>query len=144
MDSEIIASKQRGKPFEKGRSGNPAGRPKGARNRATVAAESLLDGEAEALTRRAIDLALGGDTTALRLCLERLIPPRREREVYIDLPEIKSKEDVLAARNSVLTALSQGLITPSEAVTIVGLIELNIEDQHFNLDNQKSLNIRFV
>ncbi|WP_342148162.1 DUF5681 domain-containing protein [Methylorubrum sp. SB2] len=43
--------------FEAGRSGNPNGRPKGARNKATIVVESLLEGEAEALTRRAIELA---------------------------------------------------------------------------------------
>jgi hypothetical protein len=61
--------------FRKGRSGNPKGRPAGARNKATQSAELLLDGEAEALTRRAVELALAGDGMALRLCLERIIPP---------------------------------------------------------------------
>jgi uncharacterized protein DUF5681 len=57
MSTEIAAAKQRGRPFKPGQSGNPKDRPKGARNRATIAAESLLDGEAEALTRKAIELA---------------------------------------------------------------------------------------
>jgi hypothetical protein len=56
--------------FKPGQSGNPDGRPKGARNRATIAAERLLDGEADTLTRKAIQLAQQGDTTALRLCIE--------------------------------------------------------------------------
>ncbi len=56
------------------RTGN-RGKPKGARHRATLAALELLDGEAEALTRKAVELALEGDTTALRLCLERMAPP---------------------------------------------------------------------
>jgi hypothetical protein len=60
------AVKTRGRPFPKG---NP-GRPKGARHKATVAAEALLDGQAEALTQKAVDAALEGDTTALRLCLD--------------------------------------------------------------------------
>jgi len=65
--------KERGRPFEKGRSGNPAGRPRGCRNRSTEAARLLLQGEAEALARKAVELALGGDPVALRLCLDRLI-----------------------------------------------------------------------
>ena len=55
MSVETTASKQRGKPFQKGVSGNPAGRPIGARNKTSLAVEALLDGEAEGLTRRAID-----------------------------------------------------------------------------------------
>ena len=62
----------RGRPFEKGRSGNPLGRRVGCRNRTTIAAEALLAGEAETLTRRAVELALVGDPTALRLCIERM------------------------------------------------------------------------
>ena len=63
-----------------------AGKPKGARHRSTLAAEALLDGEGEQLMRKAVDLALGGDTIALRLCLDRIIPPRRERLVRFKLP----------------------------------------------------------
>jgi len=89
--TEIAAVKQRGRPFVKGQSGNPRGKPKGLRNRATIAAEALLDGEAEALTRKAVEMALGGDTVALRLCLERLMPPRRDRPVAVPLPQITTR-----------------------------------------------------
>ncbi|WP_346658170.1 DUF5681 domain-containing protein [Bradyrhizobium sp. 138] len=64
--------------FQPGQSGNPRGRPRGSRNRTTLAVEALLEGEAEALTRKAIELATGGDIQALRICLDRLCPPRRE------------------------------------------------------------------
>jgi hypothetical protein len=67
----------RGRPFEKGRSGNPAGRPPGTGKRATQAMQLLLDGEAQALTRKAVELALDGNTMALRMCLDRIGPPRR-------------------------------------------------------------------
>jgi hypothetical protein len=62
--------------FPAGVSGNPAGRPKGSRNKTTLAIEALLEGEAEALTRKAIERALEGDMAALRLCMDRLAPPR--------------------------------------------------------------------
>ena len=75
--TENAGVKQAGR-FEKGRSGNPAGKPPGARNRATLAAEKLLDGEAEALTRKAIERAKEGDGVALKMCLDRIIPVRRE------------------------------------------------------------------
>ena len=65
--------------------GNP-GRPKGARHKTTRAVEELLDGEGEAITRKAVDMALDGDTTALRLCLERISPPRKDTPVQFDLP----------------------------------------------------------
>ncbi len=71
MAAETTAPKQRGRPFQKGSSGNPQGRPPGARNRTTLAAEALLDGEAEKLTRKAVTLALKGDVACLRLCLDR-------------------------------------------------------------------------
>jgi hypothetical protein len=64
--------------FKKGQSGNPCGMRRGSRHRATLAAEKLLDGEAQELTRTCIDLAKNGDTTALRLRLKRLIPLRKD------------------------------------------------------------------
>ena len=69
------AGKQRGRPWAKGESDNPRGKRQGARHRTTLAAEALLDGEAKALTRKAIELALVGETVALRLCLDRILPP---------------------------------------------------------------------
>jgi hypothetical protein len=79
--------------FSKGRSGNPRGKPKGARHRTTLAAEALLDGEAEALTRNAVELASAGDIAALRLCLDRILPLRRERPVRFKLPRLLSATD---------------------------------------------------
>jgi Family of unknown function (DUF5681) len=64
----------RGRPFEKGRSGNPLGRRVGCRNKTAIAAAALLASEAEALTRKAVERALVGDPTALRLCIERILP----------------------------------------------------------------------
>jgi hypothetical protein len=123
MDPEKTAPKQRGRPFRPGESGNPAGRPRGARNRSTIAAELLLEGEAEALTRKAIELALAGDTTALRLCMERLVPPRKDRLIEFVLPPVTSADDAAKAISAVLTAVAEGRITPAEAATVAGLIE---------------------
>ena len=109
--------------FEKGTSGNPNGRPKGSRNRSTLAAETLLDGEAEALTRKAIELALNGDLSAIRLCLERLIPARRSRVIQFDLPETSTVEDVVVAYDAVITAMADGEISPDEAATVAGVLE---------------------
>ena len=84
-------------PFRRGESGNPAGRPIGARHKATIVAEALLDGEAEGLTRKVLEMALAGDTVALRLCLERILPPRRERPVRFRLPALQTPADAAAA-----------------------------------------------
>jgi Family of unknown function (DUF5681) len=86
--AENTAGKQRGKPFKPGKSGNPAGKPKGSRNATTRAMEALLDGESEAHTRKAIELAKGGDMAALRLCLDRILPPRKDRPLKFALPGI--------------------------------------------------------
>jgi hypothetical protein len=75
------SKKQGGHRFPKGVSGNPKGRPKGAKNKTTAMAETLLEGQAEALVQKAVRMALNGNTTAMRLCLERLIPPKRNPTV---------------------------------------------------------------
>jgi uncharacterized protein DUF5681 len=101
--------------FQKGVSGNPAGRPHGSRHSATMAAEALLDGEAESLTRKAIEMALGGDTIALRLCLERIYPPRKDRPVSFRLRSITSARDAADTMSDIMNAVSSGQITPSDA-----------------------------
>lgn len=121
--ADKAAKQQRGRPFGKGRSGNPAGRPKGSRHRATLLAEALLDGEAERLTRKAVDLALEGDGVALRLCLERLVPPRRERTLRLKLPPVASPAELPAAMTVVLAAAVGGELTPGEARALTELIE---------------------
>jgi hypothetical protein len=70
MSPENLGQKQDGR-FKPGQSGNPAGKPKGARHKTTLAMEALLEGEAEGPTRKAVEMALAGDTTAMRLCFER-------------------------------------------------------------------------
>jgi hypothetical protein len=113
----------RGRPFVKGRSGNPTGRRYGSRNKKTLAAAVLLDGESEALTRKAVELALVGDPTALRLCIERILPPCRERSVSFELPPIETAADVSAAMNAVTAAVARGIITPGEAERIANVVE---------------------
>jgi len=109
--------------FQKGQSGNPSGRPRGARNSATLAAEALLDGETEALTRKAIEMAKAGDTVALRLCLERILPARKDRPVSFALPPITSARDAADVSSAVMEAVSNGDITLSEAAEMAKLID---------------------
>lgn len=100
-----------------------SGKPRGTRHKTTVAILSLLDGQAEALSRKAIDLALEGDTVALRLCLERIAPPRKDAPVQFDLPPMESAADAAKAASSVLSAVSMGELTPAEGAHVMGLIE---------------------
>jgi hypothetical protein len=113
----------RGRPFAKGRSGNPAGRQWGSRNRASLAAEALLDGEADALTRRAVELAVAGDPMALKLCIERILAPRRERAVPFALPPIESAADIAPAMGAVVAAVAAGELTPGEADILAHLVD---------------------
>jgi hypothetical protein len=123
MTAENTTKEQRGKPFAPGASGNPTGRPKGSRNKATLALEELLDGQAEALTQKAIDLALTGDIAALRLCLDRILPPRKDRPVSFEMPLITTAEDAKQSLAALLTAVAAGNLTPSEASEIGKLID---------------------
>ena len=101
--------------------GNP-GKPKGTRHRTTQAVEALLGGQAEALTRKAVELALEGDTTALRLCLERIAPPRREAPVTVEIPTIRTAGDLPKAIAVLLQAAGRGDLTPGEAGRLAGLV----------------------
>ena len=102
--------------------GNP-GRKRGARHKATWAALALLDGESEALTRKAVELALQGDMAALRLCLERIAPPRKDSPVTFDLPRIETARDAAKVASAVLASVAAGELTPSEGAHIMGLVE---------------------
>src|SRR6516165_14872 len=136
MSDEIVPrppARGRRRLFQPGQSGNPAGRRRGSRNKATVAAAALLDGEAPGLTRRAIEAALAGDMLAMKLCLERVLPRCHERPVTLSLPSLAavgngeidepSPQNVSRAMNAVATALASGGITPGEAATIAGVYE---------------------
>ena len=92
-------------------SGN-SGRPKGARNKKTLAIESLLEGQAEALTQTAIFKALEGDGLALHLCIERIAAGPKNNSVSFPLPEMKDAMDASKAASNVLTAVSKGELTP--------------------------------
>lgn len=109
-----------GKRFAPGNSG----RPKGARNKTTLAIEALLDGEAQALTRKAIELAQAGDMQALRLCMERLCPPRKDRPISFTLPKVETVADAVKANAAILAVVAKGEITPGEATEVGKLLEM--------------------
>ncbi len=100
-----------------------AGKPLGTRHKATQAVLTLLEGEAEALSRKAVEMALQGDTTALRLCLERLAPPRKDAPVSFPLPQMATAHDAAQAAGATLQAVCEGDITPSEGAQIMALVD---------------------
>lgn len=106
----------RGRPFAKGNSG----RPRGSKNRITVVATSLLDGEVEALMRKAVEGALGGDGALLKFLLARLLP--RERTIQVDLPSIKTADEAVKALSQILDAVTQGHITPGEGAALTTIV----------------------
>ena len=99
------------------------GRPQGSRNKATIALQALLDEEGEVITRKAIELAKAGDSGALRLVLERLIPPVRERRIALPLPKIETPAGIAAAIGAILDSVAAGTITPGEGQSLAGLCE---------------------
>ncbi len=115
-----------------------AGKPKGARHKVTLAIEALLEGEAEKLTKKAISLAMAGDITALRLCMDRLAPVRRDRPVTFDLPKIETADDLPKATQAIMEAVAAGELTPSEAAELGKLVDahakaIEVTDLHRRL-----------
>jgi Family of unknown function (DUF5681) len=127
MPTEITAPKQRGRPFPKGCSGNPRGRPPGARNAATVIAEQLLDGDAEVLIRIILHKAKTGDMVALRMCLDRLLPPRRDRPVPFAIPALSSANDAAKVAGAITVAVARGELTPREASELAHVLEVYVK-----------------
>jgi hypothetical protein len=121
--ADLSAEKQRGRPFKPGQSGNPSGRPKGSRNRASSIAEALLDTQAEELIKTAIQRALKGDVGCLRLLVDRLLP-RRDRTIEFPLPDLREAADARAAMRAIISAVAAGVLSPSEAEQLSKLVEL--------------------
>jgi hypothetical protein len=106
--------------FEKGQSGNPSGKPKGCRNATTILFDELLKANAKELIEKAIEMAKGGDGPALRLCIERLAPARKDRPVWFDLPEMKEAKDAVNASAAIVAA---GELTPTEAAELSKVVD---------------------
>ena len=113
--------------------GNP-GKPKGSRNKATQATQKLIEDQCEAITQKAVEMALEGDTTALRLCIERIAPARKDVPIEFDLPTMNSAHDAARAASAILAEVAEGSITPLEGTTVMGLVEqcrLTLETTEF-------------
>jgi hypothetical protein len=109
--------------FTPGSSGNPAGRPPGSRNHATVLAEQLFDGASGALANKAVQMALGGDAAALRLVLGRIIAPRRHRPTSFVLPALNTAADCAPAVAAIAAAASDGALSTAEASELSQIVD---------------------
>jgi hypothetical protein len=113
--------------FQTGVSGNPKGRPQGSRNRATLALEALLDDDGTNILRRAIDSALKGDPVAMKLCVERLVPVRRERPICVDLPELRTAASINAKFDLLFEAVADGRLLPTEGEKLANLLAAQLK-----------------
>jgi Family of unknown function (DUF5681) len=109
--------------FQKGQSGNPAGKPKGARHKTTILAERLMQDDVEKIVNAVLTAARNGDMMAAKIILDRIAPVRRGQGVFFDLPKIERSDDEVAARAAILSAVADGNLMPGEAVEISQLIE---------------------
>jgi hypothetical protein len=116
-----IARRPRGRPWVPGQSGNPAGRPSRARQ-AAVVAEALIQRRTVPLTNKLIELALSGDHALLRLCLDRIAPPRREPPVDLDLPVVVKRADLNAALTAIADAAACGSLTTSQCEKLTRML----------------------
>jgi hypothetical protein len=119
MDESIHRPKvpgTRGRPFIEG---NP-GRKPGSKNRTTLVASALLEGEAKELLGKAVELAKAGDVVMLKFLLGRILP--RERLIKLDLPQMNFADDAVEAFGYIMRAVSEGRISPSEGTALAGLI----------------------
>ena len=112
--------------FQKGQSGNPAGKRLGSRHHASRLLDELMDGEAEAITRTAIEEAKAGNPVALRLRLERIQPARKDRTIAFALPPIETSADLTRATGALLAAVADGELTPSEAAELGKLVDAHV------------------
>jgi hypothetical protein len=115
--------KARGRPFQPG---NP-GRPRGSKNKTTQFVEQLAEGQAEQIIQKALQLALAGDVSCLRMVLDRIWPPRKAPPINVTMPPINSSQDALDAIAAICTALGHGHLTPDEITALSSVIGRSIQ-----------------
>jgi hypothetical protein len=112
--------------FGKGRSGNPAGKPRGTRHRITALAEKLIGEDAEAVLQKVIAAAKLGDMQAARMIIERILPPRKDRPISFKMPPISSANDAPKAMAAITAAVATGELTPAEGREIAAIVEIYV------------------
>jgi hypothetical protein len=114
-------------PFQIGRSGNPAGRPRGARNKRTLALENIMEGDSEVITRKVLEMAKGGHFAAIRLVIDRLAPIQKDRTVDFELPPLNTPADAVTASAAIAAAVAAGELTPLEAAQLSKVVHAYVQ-----------------
>ncbi len=91
--------------FQRGTSGNPKGRPPEAER-----IRQLLEPRREELIAKAVDLALSGDTTALRLCVDRLAPALKPEGRTVTIPALEAAVTLTERANAIMQAIAAGAV----------------------------------
>jgi hypothetical protein len=123
--------------FQKGQSGNPAGRPRGARNKATMLVQNLLDADAQAIADKAIALAKAGEIAAIRICMDRLAPARKTEPALCELPPLASPADAVAAMAGIAAAVAAGDLGAREAAELAKVVDVYMRALELNNFEQR-------
>lgn len=119
MGKKVDPNREKNGRWRKGVSGNPNA---GSRSKMARLVDELLDGESDEIARKCIEMAKAGDQHALRICMERICPPRKGRTIEFDLPKIETAEDHPKAVGAVLEAVAAGELTPEEALVFSNIV----------------------
>jgi len=112
----------RGIPFPPGNKFG-RGRPRGSRNKSTLALKALLAEYGEPLVRKCVAMALRENSGAMRACMDRLMPVRREPPVQFKLPDVRTAPGLDDALHALLQAAAHGRLTPTETKLIAEVLE---------------------
>lgn len=121
--TEDTGGNQRGRPFQPGQSGNPAGRPKGSRHAALAALDAIGSEGAQDVLKKVVEDAKAGDLRAAEILLARLWPVRKGRPIALDLPRLETPGDVVKATATIAEAVAAGEVTPEEGQAVAAIVE---------------------
>ena len=108
--------------YEKGHPGGP-GRPRGSRNAVNLMLDQVAEEGVAAIVRKVMAEATEGDMQAARLVLSRTWTAPKGRPLQVELPEIDTPDDLLAAHGVVAAAVSDGRLTAQEGASLSTMLE---------------------